>query len=119
MQDWSQDQRTQATQGSGYVRRPRVVYAQNRQQQDDNWQNPGKQPLGRTDELQQQYDRSAYHQPTGGMTSEMPKGKKPRKKRKHRALYATVILLCLLGIGALALFAAPQLLGVTWSEMPN
>lgn len=119
MQDWSQDQRTQATQGSGYVRRPRVVYAQNRQQQDDNWQNPGKQPLGRTDELQQQYDRSAYHQPTGGMSSELPKGKKPRKKRKHRALYATVILLCLLGIGALALFAAPQLLGVTWSEMPN
>ncbi len=119
MQDWSQDQRTQATQGSGYVRRPRVVYAQNRQQQDDNWQNPGKQPLGRTDELQQQYDRSAYHQPTGGMPSEPPKGKKPRKKRKHRALYATVILLCLLGIGALALFAAPQLLGVTWSEMPN
>ena len=113
MQDWSQDQRTQATQGSGYVRRPRVVYAQNRQQQDDNWQNPGKQPLGRTDELQQQYDRSAYHQPT------LPKGKKPRKKRKHRALYATVILLCLLGISALALFAAPQLLGVTWSEMPN
>ena len=109
---------TKAAQGSGYVRRPRVVYAQNHTQ-DTSWQNPGKPPLGRSEQLQPPLMRE---QPNGDDREERASKndrKRPKKKRKHRVLYMAVILLCLLGLGALALFVAPQLWGVTWSEMPN
>lgn len=48
---------------------------------------------------------------------------KPIRKRKrsnpHTFLWLTVALICLLATGALLMFAAPQLLGVTYTNMPN
>lgn len=125
----SRETHTKDAQGSGYVRRPRVVYAQ----QPGAWQNPGRKPLGRTEELGDDpyAGRRNRQEPSpapgrgnapaasgaqGG--SGQRRGGKKRKK-KHRALYVTVILLCVMAMTALALFVAPQVLGVTWSGLPN
>ncbi len=97
--------------GGGYVRRPRVVYARP-QSQEDEWKNPGRQPLGRSEEL-------AQHPIPAGMPQDEPPRRHRRKKKKHRALYVTVILLCTLALAALGMFVAPQLLGVTWAGFPN
>ena len=97
--------------GGGYVRRPRVVYA-HLQSQEDEWKNPGRQPLGRSEELAQQPIPA-------GMPQDEPPRRRKRKKKKHRALYVTVILLCTLALAALGMFVAPQLLGVTWAGFPN
>lgn len=125
----SRETHTKDAQGSGYVRRPRVVYAQ----QPGAWQNPGRKPLGRTEELGDDpyAGRRNRQEPspapgrgnapsvsgTQGGSGQRRGGKK--KKKKHRALYVTVILLCVMAMTALALFVAPQVLGVTWSGLPN
>lgn len=120
---------TKDGQGSGYVRRPRVVRAQ----QPGTWQNPGRQPLGRTEEVGEdsyaaRRNRSQAAVPPAGKFPEGPqkgsgnegnhRGKK-KKKRKHRALYVTMILLCTMALGALTFFVAPQVFGITWSGLPN
>lgn len=125
----SRETHTKDAQGSGYVRRPRVVYAQ----QPGAWQNPGRKPLGRTEELGDDpyVGRRNRQEPSPapgrgnapaasgaqGGSGQRRGGKK--KKKKHRALYVTVILLCVMAMTALALFVAPQVLGVTWSGLPN
>lgn len=125
----SRETHTKDAQGSGYVRRPRVVYAQ----QPGAWQNPGRKPLGRTEELGDDpyAGRRNRQEPspapgrgnapsvsgTQGGSGQRRGGKK--RKKKHRALYVTVILLCVMAMTALALFVAPQVLGVTWSGLPN
>ncbi len=125
----SRETHTKDAQGSGYVRRPRVVYAQ----QPGAWQNPGRKPLGRTEELGDDpyAGRRNRQEPSPapgrgnapaasgaqGGSGQRRGGKK--KKKKHRALYVTVILLCVMAMTALALFVAPQVLGVTWSGLPN
>ena len=124
----SRETQTKDAQGSGQVRRPRVVYAQ----QPGTWQNPGRQPLGRAEELgEDPYAARRSRQGAAGGASQHAApppdhsgngGKRrggKKKKRKHRILYLTVILLCTAAIGALALFVAPQVLGVTWSGLPN
>lgn len=125
----SRETHTKDAQGSGYVRRPRVVYAQ----QPGAWQNPGRKPLGRTEELGDDpyAGRRNRQEPSPapgrgnapaasgaqGGSGQRRGGKK--KKKKHRAFYVTVILLCVMAMTALALFVAPQVLGVTWSGLPN
>jgi vancomycin resistance protein YoaR len=42
-----------------------------------------------------------------------------RRKNTHPILYATVIMVCTLGLAALGLVMAPQLFGVFWKDMPN
>lgn len=112
MQDQSrQHPHHQEPTGGGYVRRPRVVYAR-QQTQEDAWQNPGRQPLGRSEELSPR--PAPPHMP-----QDEPPRRRIRKKKKHRALYVTVILLCTLALAALGIFVAPQLLGVTWAGIPN
>lgn len=47
------------------------------------------------------------------------KGRKKRKKKRHTGLWALVTLVCWICIGVIALFAAPQVLGVQYAGMPN
>jgi vancomycin resistance protein YoaR len=42
-----------------------------------------------------------------------------RRKNTHPILYATVIMVCTLGLVTLGLFMAPQLFGIFWKDMPN
>jgi len=46
-------------------------------------------------------------------------GRKRRKKKRHTGLWALVTLVCWICIGAIALFAAPQLMGVQYAGMPS
>lgn len=103
-----------------------------------------RQPMGRSEELKekQRVYQQAYRQPeqherrfkqpvdttavyddfdvydrdARKVYSSMEK----RKRRDpHRGLWAMVIFLCLLCIGAIGLFLAPQLMGVQFATMPN
>ena len=42
-----------------------------------------------------------------------------RRKNAHPILYATVIMLCTLGLVCIGLLMAPQLFGMFWKDMPN
>ncbi len=98
-----------------------------------------RQPLGRSEELRQaQEERNQYSNRYAGRAAygndpynygnayqaddEPPKKKKKRKKKKSvasRIGWGFVILLCLLCIGTMGLFVAPQLLGVQFATLPN
>ena len=93
-------------------RHPQVMQAQ-----------PGRQPLGRTEALREKEQYQAFHQPTWGVEPpEQPHSKNRdhrRKKPRMRGLWITVICLCLVCLGALAVLAAPMLLGFQYAGLPN
>ncbi len=100
-----------------------------------------RQPLGRSEELRQaqeeRYQNSQYNNDRslyGGdpysrrapyqADDEPPKKTKKRKNKKKKSVasrigWGFVILLCLLCIGTMGLFVAPQLLGVQFATLPN
>lgn len=45
--------------------------------------------------------------------------RKKKRKDKHTFLWLMVAFICLMGTGVLLMFAAPQLLGVEYANMPN
>ncbi len=45
--------------------------------------------------------------------------RKKKKKDKHTVLWLMVSLICLMATGVLLMFAAPQLLGTEYADMPN
>lgn len=123
---------------AGRVRRPSVVKAA------QPGGNPGRQPLGRVEELRGQRaaeprrapereapgrlfpdredgavydDFDVYDEAEGRVytTREKP----PRRRDPHRGLWLTVIFLCALCLAAVALFAAPQVFGVQFRMLPN
>jgi len=95
-----------------------------------------RQPIGRSAELQARQDQmrqntqyaparrqtpaySDFEQPglTGGRA---PYGNIRRKKKNpHTALWAAVALVCLMTSGVLLLFAAPQMLNISFDSMPS
>ena len=100
----------------------------------------GRAPIGRSRELmerQEQLRQEAYYQAAQPVREQrrMPtysdfdqsdysaRAAKPirKKKRKdqHTLLWLMVSFICLLGTGVLLMFAAPQLLGVAYTSMPN
>ncbi len=103
------------------VRQPRIQQA--------------RQPIGRSAELQARQDQLRQSQAAPqyrrngaysdfdhpGLTGEKPVRKNTRKKKKsqHTALWAAVTLVCLMTSGVLLLFAAPQLLDVSFASMPS
>lgn len=83
---------------------------------------PGRQPLGRTEELRQAEEaRYSRGMPKEEQPPRPKKKRRPRKKQSGaaRAAWMLVILLCLMCIGALGLFVAPQVLGVQYATLPN
>lgn len=42
-----------------------------------------------------------------------------KRKHAHPVLYATVIMICVLGLVSIGLVMAPQLFGIFWKDMPN
>lgn len=72
-----------------------------------------KQPVDTTD-LYDDFD--VYDRDARKVYSSM---EHQRRRDPHNGLWAAVILLCLLCIGALAMFLAPQLMGVQYAAMPN
>ncbi len=79
-----------------------------------------RQPLGRSEELRQaQENRYRENDP---MQDEPPRKNRKHKKKKSvasRIGWGFVILLCLLCIGTMGLFVAPQLLGIQFTTLPN
>jgi len=47
------------------------------------------------------------------------RGPSKRRKNSHPFVYATVIMLCVIGLGGIGIFMAPQLFGIHWKDMPN
>ena len=97
-------------------------------------------PIGRSRELlerQEQLRSSSYQTYEPGMQSQRRTSaysdfdqadysaraakpvRKKKKKNQHTLLWLMVSLICLLGTGVLLMFAAPQLLGVAYANMPN
>ena len=95
-----------------------------------------RQPIGRSSELQArqaqmrreaQPDKprrqlpaySDFDQP--GVTGAKPirNVKRPKRRNQHTALWAAVAFLCLMTSGVLLLFAAPQMMDVSFESMPN
>ncbi|MBQ8201596.1 MAG: VanW family protein [Clostridia bacterium] len=91
-----------------------------------------RQPIGRSEELLAREAQlrkpvrsertlpsySDFDQPILNDTHRK-KAKQSHRRDKHTALWLMVALLCLLCTGALAMFVAPQVLGVTYAGMPN
>lgn len=94
-----------------------------------------RQPIGRSAELQarqEQMRQSATAQPRRqlpaysdfeqpGLNGSKPvrSAKRKKKKNQHTALWAAVSLVCLVTSGVLLLFAAPQMMDVSFASMPN
>ncbi len=90
-----------------------------------------RQPIGRSQELieRQEQLRSARDSRQLPTYSDFDRrdysaqaGQPVRRKKRrdsHAFLWLTVALLCLMGTGVLMMFAAPQLLGLTYDSMPN
>ena len=90
-----------------------------------------KQPIGVSPELRERQER--YRQQTARMAvyddldqrgearpvRRRQKSYSGRRRDRHTGLWLLVICLCWLCIGSLALFIAPQLLGVHFASMPN
>ena len=92
-----------------------------------------KQPIGLSEELRERQER--YRQQTarmavyddlddGGYAAPVRqrrprKGYSGRRRDRHTGLWLGVCVVCWLCIGSLALFIAPQLLGVHYATMPN
>ncbi len=91
-------------------------------------------PIGRSQELlerQAQLRQTAPVQPQRQLPSYSDfdqsdfsaRAAKPVRKKKrrdnHTVLWLMVAFICLMGTGVLLMFAAPQLLGVAYSNMPN
>ena len=105
---------------------------------------PARQPMGRSEELREK--QRAYQQAYRQVEEHERRFKQPvdtnaiyddfdvydrdarkvystgsqRKRRDpHRGLWAALIFLCLLCMGAIGMFLAPQLLGIQYAAMPN
>ena len=102
-----------------------------------------RQPLGRSEELQQRqrvyqqaYRQSApqerlFRQPVQDDTvyddfdiydrdgRVYSTADRPRRRDPHRGLWGAVVFLCLLCVAAIGMFLAPQLLGIQYATMPN
>ncbi len=81
-----------------------------------------RQPLGRTEELQQKkiYGTRESFEETRPMHIVAEVGENRRKKaRRSRILWGVISLLCLILLSTLALMMAPQLLGVRYQNLPN
>ena len=91
-----------------------------------------KQPIGLSEELRERQER--YRQQTARMPvyddlddgytapvrpQRRPKGYSGRRRDRHSGLWIAVCVVCWLLIGSVALFIAPQLLGVHYATMPN
>lgn len=100
------------------------------------------QPLGRSSELteRQQAYRQAYRQPSPeerkfrqsvrddavyddfdayGRDARKFQQTKQKRRDPHNGLWAMLIFLCVLCMGAIGMFLAPQLLGIQYAAMPN
>ena len=90
-----------------------------------------KQPIGLSPELRERQER--YRQQTARMAvyddldesgyaapvRQRKRGYSGRRRDRHTALWLAVCVVCWLCIGSLALFIAPQVLGVHFANMPN
>lgn len=133
---------THTYESNGEVNRTSRASAAPRRQSVTRASTAARQPMGRSEELrekQRAYQQS-YRQPeqherrfkqpvdTQAMYDDFDVYDRDRKvystakgKRKdpHRGLWAAVIFLCLLCIGAIGMFLAPQLMGIQYATMPN
>lgn len=85
-------------------------------------------PIGRSQELMerqaQMRQQGAPRQPAySDFDDYSARAARPARKKKRRAkhngLWFMVAFICLMATGVLLMFAAPQLLGVTYEDMPN
>lgn len=93
-----------------------------------------KQPIGLSEELKERQER--YRQQTARMAAvyddldesgyarsgrkkQRPSAYTGKRRDRHTGLWLAVACICWLCIGSLALFIAPQLLGVRYASMPN
>ena len=75
-----------------------------------------RQALGKTEALLEEEARRAYRD---GRTPRRQEAMVSQKKKKHPVLWGIVALICLILLVSLALFLAPQLLGVRYQTLPN
>jgi len=122
------------SQGRDQVSKPRVVRARNMADRsfDQSFPpvhtaNPGRAPVHGEYERRsvggrsQRYGGDAaqtYGKGGSGYRGEDYSGP-PRRKNTHPILYATIIMVCTLGLISLVLLMSPQLLGAFWKDMPN
>lgn len=93
-----------------------------------------KQPIGLSEELRERQERyrqqtarmavyddldSGYGEPVRQRKQARAKGYSGHRRDRHTGLWIAVCVVCWLCIGSLALFIAPQLLGVHFATMPN
>ena len=93
-----------------------------------------RQPIGLSEELRERQERyrqqtarmavyddldSGYGEPVRQRKRAKAKGYSGRRRDRHTGLWIAVCVVCWLCIGSLALFIAPQLLGVHFATMPN
>ena len=91
-----------------------------------------KQPIGLSEELRERQER--YRQQTARtvvyddlddsgyvppVRQQRKRGYSGRRRDRHTGLWLAVCVVCWLCIGSLALFIAPQILGVHYASMPN
>lgn len=90
---------------------------------------PGRQPLGRNEVLREkeQYVSEAQHRrfrepvyDDDPAPLKKPKHYKTRRQRRATNIACSIIILvCMLGIAALGILVAPQLMGVQFTSLPN
>ncbi len=124
-------------QGQEQVSRPRVVRARNAMERsfDASYSstyesNPGRAPVqnpysrnasgaANRQGARSMRQREAGDKYGGGYDGENDRGSSKRRKNSHPFLYATVIMLCVICLGGIGIFMAPQLFGIHWKDMPN
>ena len=122
------------SQGQEQVPSPRVVRARNPVERSFDApyppvysSNPGRAPV--QNPYGRNADGGAYRQGARAARQRDPddgryggddyRGPSKRRKNAHPFLYATVIMLCTLGLAGIGIFMAPQLFGIHWKDMPN
>ena len=80
-----------------------------------------RQALGKTEELLlEEADRENRRLTEQGWTQDTSSMRKQyRKRKKHRLFWGMIAAFCLIMLGMLFVFLAPQLLGVRWNILPN